>query len=295
MRNNPQGREFSLFCVCVSVGYVLSSSHYSTSWGFVQWTPCYSSHHLWVNQRHFHLRGTVSPFLVLCRGNSAETITALCVLLCFCVFVCVLQTHSNETIGSIRWKISEHLSCPVDNVQIFAHDSVVSLHVNLSVTGTLCSSFVLKTELYLLFPHQSILPLSQSCVSPEASTHYKLQIRAQKNQSGPGATSSLLVAWFAASIVRQGKHSLVQPQSLFFSHTVPSLLLHRVLVDHESGPEAAVPAWLQRWAEPDCEELGHRHSVWQLRVLGLRLQQFQLSCLQLGLRLGAGNSSDTWL
>ncbi|XP_053286085.1 ubiquitin carboxyl-terminal hydrolase 24 isoform X5 [Pleuronectes platessa] len=38
-----------------------------------------------------------------------------------------LETHSNETIGSIRWKISEHLSCPVDNVQIFANDSVVSL------------------------------------------------------------------------------------------------------------------------------------------------------------------------
>lgn len=39
----------------------------------------------------------------------------------------VVQTHSNETVGSIRWKISEHLSCPVDNVQIFANDSVVSV------------------------------------------------------------------------------------------------------------------------------------------------------------------------
>lgn len=38
-----------------------------------------------------------------------------------------LQTHSNETIGSIRWKIAEHLSCPVDNVQIFANDSVVGV------------------------------------------------------------------------------------------------------------------------------------------------------------------------
>ncbi|XP_068448978.1 ubiquitin carboxyl-terminal hydrolase 24 isoform X3 [Clinocottus analis] len=39
-----------------------------------------------------------------------------------------LETHSNETIGSIRWKISEHLSCPVDNVQIFANDSVMTMN-----------------------------------------------------------------------------------------------------------------------------------------------------------------------
>ncbi|MBN3302267.1 UBP24 hydrolase, partial [Amia calva] len=36
-----------------------------------------------------------------------------------------LEAHSNETIGSIRWKIAEQLSCPVDNVQIFANDSMV--------------------------------------------------------------------------------------------------------------------------------------------------------------------------
>uniref|UniRef100_A0A3P9QAJ6 Ubiquitin carboxyl-terminal hydrolase 24 n=1 Tax=Poecilia reticulata TaxID=8081 RepID=A0A3P9QAJ6_POERE len=39
-----------------------------------------------------------------------------------------LETHSNETISSIRWKISEHLSCPVDNVQIFANDSVLTMN-----------------------------------------------------------------------------------------------------------------------------------------------------------------------
>ncbi|XP_056271460.1 ubiquitin carboxyl-terminal hydrolase 24 isoform X7 [Pseudoliparis swirei] len=39
-----------------------------------------------------------------------------------------LETHSNEMIGSIRWKISEHLSCPVDNVQIFANDSVMTMN-----------------------------------------------------------------------------------------------------------------------------------------------------------------------
>lgn len=39
-----------------------------------------------------------------------------------------LETHSNDTIGSIRWKISEHLSCPVDNVQIFANDSVLTMN-----------------------------------------------------------------------------------------------------------------------------------------------------------------------
>ncbi|CAL9695704.1 unnamed protein product [Knipowitschia caucasica] len=39
-----------------------------------------------------------------------------------------LETHSNETIGNIRWKISEHLSCQVDNVQIFANDSVLTMN-----------------------------------------------------------------------------------------------------------------------------------------------------------------------
>lgn len=84
--------------------------------------------------------------------------------------VCAVQTHSNETIGSIRWKISEHLSCPVDNVQIFANDSVVSrLFLFLfSQYNCTCHSLI---SVFLL--------LSQSCVCPEASTHYKLQINAQ--------------------------------------------------------------------------------------------------------------------
>lgn len=79
---------------------------------------------------------------------------------------------------------------------------------------------------------------------------------------------------------------------LLLSHSVPSLLLHRVLVDYESGPEAAVPARLQRRTEPDREELGHRHSLRQLGVLSLGFQQFQLRRLQLGLRTGAGTCSD---
>uniref|UniRef100_A0A3P8XKY1 UBA domain-containing protein n=1 Tax=Esox lucius TaxID=8010 RepID=A0A3P8XKY1_ESOLU len=40
----------------------------------------------------------------------------------------ILEAHSNETVGSIRWKIAEHLSCPVDNVQIFANDSVLTMN-----------------------------------------------------------------------------------------------------------------------------------------------------------------------
>ncbi|XP_029684386.1 ubiquitin carboxyl-terminal hydrolase 24 isoform X3 [Takifugu rubripes] len=39
-----------------------------------------------------------------------------------------LETHSNDTVGSVRWKIAEHLSCPVDNVQIFANDSVLTMN-----------------------------------------------------------------------------------------------------------------------------------------------------------------------
>lgn len=80
---------------------------------------------------------------------------------------------------------------------------------------------------------------------------------------------------------------------LFFSSDlIPSLLPHRALADHESRPEAALPAGLQRRAESHGEELGYRHSLRQLRVVGLRLQQLQLGRLQLSLRLGAGTSSD---
>ncbi|TRZ01275.1 hypothetical protein DNTS_030119, partial [Danionella cerebrum] len=39
-----------------------------------------------------------------------------------------LEAHSNETVGSIRWKIAEQLSCPVDNVQIFANDSMLTMN-----------------------------------------------------------------------------------------------------------------------------------------------------------------------
>lgn len=97
-----------------------------------------------------------------------------------CLCVRVLQTHSNETIGSIRWKIAEHLSCPVDNVQIFANDSVVSL--NDSVSDRLCVHLVILYILLFFFislPHDSIFFLSQSCFSPEASINYILQITAQ--------------------------------------------------------------------------------------------------------------------
>lgn len=194
--------------------------------------------------------------------------------------VCVLQTHSNETIGSIRWKISEHLSCPVDNVQIFANDSVVSVNDSVFL-------FMLQNILHLSSPHGSILLLSQSCVSPEASTQIN---QCSVNPCRRGATSSLVRSICCVAGETQPRTTSSIP--VFFSHSVPSLLLHRVLVDHEPGPEAAVPARLQRRAEPDCEELGHRHSLWQLRVLGLRLQQLQLCRLQLCLRLGAGTRSD---
>ncbi|XP_041125649.1 ubiquitin carboxyl-terminal hydrolase 24 isoform X3 [Polyodon spathula] len=39
-----------------------------------------------------------------------------------------LEAHSNETVGSVRWKIAEQLNCPVDNVQIFANDSVLTMN-----------------------------------------------------------------------------------------------------------------------------------------------------------------------
>ncbi|PIO31790.1 hypothetical protein AB205_0141210 [Aquarana catesbeiana] len=36
-----------------------------------------------------------------------------------------IEAHSNETVGSIRWKISRHLNCPVESLQIFANESLV--------------------------------------------------------------------------------------------------------------------------------------------------------------------------
>lgn len=44
------------------------------------------------------------------------------------MFDFVLQAHSNETIGSVRWKIAKQLCCPVDNIQIFTNDSLVGLN-----------------------------------------------------------------------------------------------------------------------------------------------------------------------
>ena len=70
-------------------GYVLCSSHYSTSWSLVQRTPCYSSHHLWVNQRHVHIGGEdfmLESCTVLWRIVFAENITAAHVCVCLCIF-----------------------------------------------------------------------------------------------------------------------------------------------------------------------------------------------------------------
>lgn len=39
----------------------------------------------------------------------------------------ISQAHSNETIGSVRWKIAKQLCCPVDNIQIFTNDCLVGL------------------------------------------------------------------------------------------------------------------------------------------------------------------------
>lgn len=82
------------------------------------------------------------------------------------------------------------------------------------------------------------------------------------------------------------------PLFCFLSRPLPPPPPHRPLADHEPRPEAAVPAGLQRRAEPDREELGHRDSLRQLRVLGVGLQQLQLRRFQLRLRPGAGTVVD---
>ncbi|KAF2976666.1 hypothetical protein EK904_003280 [Melospiza melodia maxima] len=35
-----------------------------------------------------------------------------------------IEAHSNETVGSVRWKIAKMLNSPVENIQIFANDSL---------------------------------------------------------------------------------------------------------------------------------------------------------------------------
>ncbi|XP_043941443.1 ubiquitin carboxyl-terminal hydrolase 24 [Protopterus annectens] len=39
-----------------------------------------------------------------------------------------VEAHSNETVGSARWKISKQLNCVVDNIQIFANDSLLTVN-----------------------------------------------------------------------------------------------------------------------------------------------------------------------
>ncbi|KAK2540502.1 Usp24 [Columba guinea] len=39
-----------------------------------------------------------------------------------------IEAHSNETVGSVRWKIAKMLSSPVDNIQIFANDSLLTVN-----------------------------------------------------------------------------------------------------------------------------------------------------------------------
>lgn len=98
--------------------------------------------------------------------------------------VCVLQTHSNETIGSIRWKISEHLSCPVDNVQIFANDSVVS--VNDSVSNTyimLHFSFIVFNLSFSQVFHS--FPIHVFPLKPVHTTNYKSMHMSIFLRSGP--------------------------------------------------------------------------------------------------------------
>ncbi|XP_040263749.1 ubiquitin carboxyl-terminal hydrolase 24 isoform X3 [Bufo bufo] len=39
-----------------------------------------------------------------------------------------IEAHSNETIGSVRWKIARHLNCPIENMQIFANESLLTVN-----------------------------------------------------------------------------------------------------------------------------------------------------------------------
>uniref|UniRef100_A0A8U8BN81 Ubiquitin carboxyl-terminal hydrolase 24 n=1 Tax=Geospiza parvula TaxID=87175 RepID=A0A8U8BN81_GEOPR len=39
-----------------------------------------------------------------------------------------IEAHSNETVGSVRWKIAKMLNSPVENIQIFANDSLLTVN-----------------------------------------------------------------------------------------------------------------------------------------------------------------------
>lgn len=59
------------------------------------------------------------------RGRSSQLFHEQVSEFCPSSVDCPLQAHSNETIGSVRWKIAKQLCCPVDNIQIFTNDSLV--------------------------------------------------------------------------------------------------------------------------------------------------------------------------
>uniref|UniRef100_A0A8C5WGL6 Ubiquitin carboxyl-terminal hydrolase 24 n=1 Tax=Leptobrachium leishanense TaxID=445787 RepID=A0A8C5WGL6_9ANUR len=39
-----------------------------------------------------------------------------------------VEAHSNETVGSVRWKMAKHLGCPVENLQIFANEHLLTVN-----------------------------------------------------------------------------------------------------------------------------------------------------------------------
>ncbi|EPY84563.1 hypothetical protein CB1_000466001 [Camelus ferus] len=68
------------------------------------------------------------PHSNTCCDQSNKNAYSNCHANCSHISSVSVQAHSNETIGSVRWKIAKQLCSPVDNIQIFTNDSLLTVN-----------------------------------------------------------------------------------------------------------------------------------------------------------------------
>ncbi|XP_066548268.1 ubiquitin carboxyl-terminal hydrolase 24 isoform X3 [Amia ocellicauda] len=106
-----------------------------------------------------------------------------------------LEAHSNETIGSIRWKIAEQLSCPVDNVQIFANDSMLTMNRDQKLLNQLGfsdeQSLTVKSS-GTGTPSGSSADSSASASSSSSSSVFNSAYALEQEKSLPGVVMALV-------------------------------------------------------------------------------------------------------
>ncbi|RXM30563.1 Ubiquitin carboxyl-terminal hydrolase 24 [Acipenser ruthenus] len=106
-----------------------------------------------------------------------------------------LEAHSNETVGSVRWKIAEQLNSPVDNVQIFANDSVLTMNKDQKLLNQLGFSdeqgLTVKTS-GTGTPSGSSADSSASASSSSSSSVFNSAYALEQEKSLPGVVMALV-------------------------------------------------------------------------------------------------------